>query len=48
VALFRVHPATPENIERLVRAFVEENRAWAGHVSIISSDGIQMLAAGKS
>jgi predicted nuclease of predicted toxin-antitoxin system len=48
VALFRVHPATPENIEPLVRAFVEANRAWAGHISIVAPDGIQMLAARKS
>jgi predicted nuclease of predicted toxin-antitoxin system len=48
VALFRVHPATPENIEPLVRAFVGANRAWAGHISIIAPDGIQMLAARKS
>ena len=47
VALFQVHPATPENIEALVRAFVEANRAWAGHTSIIAPDGIQMLAARK-
>ena len=47
VVLFRVHPATPENLDPLVRAFVEANRAWAGHVSIIAADGIQMLAARK-
>src|SRR6266849_7557555 len=44
VALFRVHPATPENLEPLVRAFVEADRKWAGHINIIASDGIQMLA----
>jgi len=45
VVLFRVHPAIPENIAILVRAFVAANRAWAGHISIIAADGIQMLAA---
>lgn len=45
VVLLRVHPATPENLEPLVRAFVEANRAWAGHVSIIAADGIRMMAA---
>jgi len=45
VVLFRVHPATPGNIEPLVRALVEANRAWAGHISSIATDGIQMLAA---
>jgi predicted nuclease of predicted toxin-antitoxin system len=48
VALFRVHPAIPENIERLVRAFIGANRAWAGHISIVAVDGIQMLAARRS
>ena len=48
VALFRVHPATPENIEGLVKAFLEENRSWAGHISILAPDGIQMLAARRS
>ena len=43
VVLFRVHPATPENLAPLARAFVEANRAWAGHVSIIAVDGIQMI-----
>lgn len=48
VSLFRVHPATPENVGPLVRAFVEANRAWAGHISIIAVDGIQMLAARRN
>ena len=39
-----------ENFPRplVVRAFVESSRAWAGHVSIVTADGIQMLAARKS
>jgi len=48
VALFRVHPATPETIEPLVRVFVEANTVWAGHISIIAPDGIQMPAARKT
>src|ERR1035441_3783517 len=28
VVLFRVHPATPENLGSLVRAFVDANRSW--------------------
>ncbi len=47
VILFRVHPATPENLEPLLRAFIHGNKAWAGHVSIVDADGIQMLAARK-
>jgi predicted nuclease of predicted toxin-antitoxin system len=45
VILFRVYPATPRNLEPLVRAFVQSDKAWAGHISIIATDGIQMLAA---
>jgi predicted nuclease of predicted toxin-antitoxin system len=48
VVLFRVHPATPENIEPLVRAFVEANFTWAGHITIITTTGIQMVAARKN
>jgi len=45
VVLFRVHPATPENLAPLVRVLTAAKRAWAGHISIITADGIQMLAA---
>ncbi|PWU09120.1 MAG: hypothetical protein C5B51_06760 [Terriglobia bacterium] len=45
VVLFRVHPATPENLIPLVRAFDEANTAWAGHISIVTVDGIQMVAS---
>ena len=45
VVLFRTHPAIPENLDPLVRAFVEGNRARTGHISIISAEGIQMLSA---
>lgn len=48
VVLFRVYPATPRNLEPLVRAFVEADKVWAGHISIIAADGIQMLAARRS
>jgi predicted nuclease of predicted toxin-antitoxin system len=45
VVLFRIHPATPENLAPLVRAFGEANATWAGHISIITVDGIQMATA---
>jgi hypothetical protein len=48
VVLFRVHPATTANIEPLVRGFVRANREWAGHISVISAEGIQMMAARRS
>ena len=45
VVLFRVHPATPENLAPLVRAFGEADATWVGHISIITVDGIQMVNA---
>jgi len=42
VVLFRIHPATTERIEPLVRAFVEADRDWRGHISIVTAGGIQM------
>ena len=48
VVLFRVHPATPENVAPLVWAFVQPNRTWAGHISIITATGIQMMAGRKN
>lgn len=45
VVLLRVHPATPENLAPLVRAFCEADAAWIGHISIVTLDGIQMVAA---
>jgi predicted nuclease of predicted toxin-antitoxin system len=42
--LFRTHPATVEQLTPLVRAFMDANAEWMGHVSIISPSGIQMVA----
>ena len=42
---FRIHPATPENLAPLVRALGEADTTWAGHISIITVDGIQMVTA---
>jgi predicted nuclease of predicted toxin-antitoxin system len=47
VVLFRVHPATPDNIEPLVRAFLESDQNWAGQISIVAPDAIQMLVTRK-
>ncbi len=44
VVLFRVHPATPGRLAPLVRAFLEADTEWSGYVSIITVDGIQMVA----
>jgi predicted nuclease of predicted toxin-antitoxin system len=48
VVLFRVHPATPENLAPLVRVLAAAKRVWAGHISVITADGFQMLSARKS
>jgi hypothetical protein len=48
VVLFRVHPATPEKLDPLVRTFPRMNAPWAAHVSIISTEGIQMLSVRKN
>ena len=45
VVLFRVHPATPEHLGPLVRTFVDSGKVWAGQVSIVTADGIQMLSS---
>jgi hypothetical protein len=45
VVLFRAHPATPANLEPLVRAFEEAGKTWAAYISLIARDGVQMLAA---
>jgi predicted nuclease of predicted toxin-antitoxin system len=45
VVLFRVHPATPERLAPLVDAFAAADTTWAGQISIITIDGIQMVAA---
>lgn len=47
VVLFRIHPATPEMLAPCIRAFLEAKNPWAGHISTITADGIQMLAARK-
>jgi predicted nuclease of predicted toxin-antitoxin system len=43
VILFRTHPATPENLEPLVIAMLGAERAWVGHVSVVTKDGIEMI-----
>jgi predicted nuclease of predicted toxin-antitoxin system len=48
VVLFRVHPATPANLGPLVAAFVDANKSWAAHISVMTATGIQMVAARRS
>ncbi|HEU0139497.1 MAG TPA: DUF5615 family PIN-like protein [Bryobacteraceae bacterium] len=44
VVLFRVHPATSEQLGPLVRAFAGAGAIWTGHVSIITPNGVEMVA----
>ena len=46
VVLFRIHPATPEHLEPLVRTFIDAGKTWTGHISIVTADGIQMVSVG--
>lgn len=47
VVLFRVHPATTEELLPLVHAFCKVDRAWAGKIGIITSTGIEMIEVGR-
>ncbi len=48
VVLLRVHPATPEKLAPLVHVFAAADTAWAGHISIITVDGIQMVSTRRT
>lgn len=48
VVLFRVHPANARNLAPLVHTFLNTETLWAGHVSVIKPDGIQMVAVRKN
>ena len=48
VVLFRIHPATPDRIQRLVRGFTEAGRDWRAQISIVASDGIRMVSSRRA
>lgn len=48
VILFRVHPATPENPEPVVDAALGMQHSWAGHVGIVTRDGIETIPVGRA
>lgn len=48
VVLFRIHPATSEKLGPLVLGFIEARRTWAGHISIITTNGIQMVTVRRA
>jgi predicted nuclease of predicted toxin-antitoxin system len=47
VILFRVHPAVPATLTPLVRRALGTERDWKGHVSMVTTDGLQMITAGS-
>lgn len=48
VILFRVHPPLPEAVTPLVRRALRVKREWAGHLSIITREGVQMIPAHRA
>ena len=47
VILFRVHPATPENITPLVLRTMGAEREWVGHASMVTPDRVLMVLPGR-
>src|SRR5216684_2547195 len=47
VILFRVYPAIPGNLEPLVDSTLRAEHSWAGHVSIVTKNGIEMIPMGR-
>ena len=45
VLVLRLHPAKAAGITILVRSALKSNRDWAGHVSTVSRDRIEMIRA---
>lgn len=39
VILFRVHPATPERVETLVRRVLDLKNSWIGQVALVTPEG---------
>ena len=47
VILFRVFPAIPADLAPIVVSTLRAERSWAGHVSIVAKDGIEMIPTAK-
>jgi len=45
VILFRVHPAVPAIVTPLVRRALSLDRDWEGHVSVVTSNDLEMISA---
>jgi predicted nuclease of predicted toxin-antitoxin system len=48
VVLFRLHPATADKLEPLVRTFAAAGKEWAAHISMVTPEAIQMLSSSRS
>jgi predicted nuclease of predicted toxin-antitoxin system len=48
VILFRVHPATPTNVERPVQWALQMEETWIGQVALVTPEGIDIVPAGRS
>ena len=48
VVLFRLHPATPATLAPLITEVIGLQATWAAHVSIITPDGVQMVATRRT
>jgi predicted nuclease of predicted toxin-antitoxin system len=47
LVLFRVHPATAENVEALVHSMKENSAALVGEAALVSRWGIEVVPAGR-
>lgn len=47
VLLFRVHPATPNNLWRLTQRILQMKESWIGQVALITPQGIDMVGSGS-
>jgi len=43
VILFRAIPAIPRNLQPLLDSVLRSNYSWSGHLSIVTTDGIEMI-----
>jgi predicted nuclease of predicted toxin-antitoxin system len=47
VILFRIHPATPENVTPLVLRTFGTEQEWSGHASVVTIDRVLMVRLGR-
>ena len=47
VILFRIHPATPDRVARLVSKTLETEGSWNGQIGLVTPEGIDVFPAGR-